>query len=684
VDPSEHEQEKIERLRRAMYSRVYADKLQPRERREMAPPHEEAPEDFVRPEPHFEGSIIAPVGLTIMRNALWWLLGIAVVFFVGATAFFVYYFLFGAGSLPASPNNISIVISGPPQIQGGDNTELQVVVQNHNRAALQGAELVLSYPQGTRSLVNVATNLYSCNSPQNTSDSSLSLPQQRICLGDIPPGGTRQGTVAAIFSGIGGQHQTIKADLEYRLVGSSALFVASTDYDLAFGSSPLSLSVDGNTQTISGQPVQLTVNIASNASAPIKDVLLSAVYPFGFKVKSATPAPASDGFWQLGDLYPGGTKSVVIQGVLTGQSGDDRVFNFTAGTRSTTTVQSIETPLSTLSQHLAISQPFLTLGVSVNGSASSTSAIVVPGDTVNVVVSYQNNLSTPITDAIIVAKLTGTQFDGSTVRSTDGFYRSTDSSMIWNKTTTNGSFTSLAPGEKGTVGFSFQAPTSTQLLGTSAPHVTISINAAGNRVAESGVPETLLSSVTQQVGIATDLEFTAQGLYYSNPFGSTGPLPPKAGTETSYALLFSITNTTNKITNATLTATLPPYVRWLNVCAPAAECPLTGGRFRINPLDSTMTWSIGDIDPGVGLAGVPPKQLVVAIGMTPSTSQVGTTPALLQNISLSGIDDATGNKITIPLKDEITTDLTRVAKSASSLSPGIDAGFTSASAPVVK
>lgn len=679
MEPSEHEQEKIERLRRAMYSRVYADKLKPRERREMQPPAPGAPEDFVRPEPHFEGTIVAPAGLTIMRSVLWWVLGLAVVFFIGAVGFFVYYFMFGSGSLPASPDNISIAISGPPQVQGGDRTELQIVIENRNRAPLQGAELLLTYPDGTRSATADSANQYSCSGPQNTSDSSLSLPQQRICLGDIPAGGTRQGTVSAIFSGIGGQHEAIKADLEYRLAGSSALFVAATNYDLAFGSSPLTVSVDANSQTISGQPLQLTVNVASNASDPIKDVLLSAAFPFGFKVTSASPAPASGSFWQLGDLNPGDTKTVTIQGVLTGQSGDDRVFNFTAGTRSTTTVQTVETPLSVIAQHVTISQPFLGLAVSVNGSsASSSSTIVSPGDTVVVNVNYQNNITTPVTDAIIVAKLSGTQIDGSTVRSTDGFFRSADNSMIWDKTTTKGTLASLSPGDKGTVSFSFQAPTSAQLGGATAPRMSISINAAGNRVGESGVPETLLSSVVDQIGIATDLEYSAQGLYYSNRFGSTGPLPPKAGVETTYALLLTVTNTTNKITNATLTAQLPPYVRWLQKWAPAYE------NVTFNQLDGTMTWNLGDIDPGVGLGGVQPRQLAIAIGFTPSTSQIGTTPALLQNIVLSGIDDSTGNKITLPLSEDVTTDLTRVSKSAQGMTAGIDSGFTSSLAPVVQ
>lgn len=677
MEPSDLEQEKIERLRRAMYSRTLADKLRPRDRRELEPSHESAPDDFVHREAEVERTMVAPRGISAMRNVLSWVLGIAIVFFVAAVGFFFYYFLFGAGSLPASPDNIAISISGPPQVQGGNRTELQIVVQNHNRAPLQNAELVLSYPDGTRSPDLESSSQYSCSGPEGTSDSSLSLPQQRICLGDIAAGGVRQGTIAAIFNGTEGQHQTIKADLEYRLAGSNALFVASSQYDLAYGSSPLSISVDGDTQTISGQPVQLTVNVSSNAAAAIRDVLLSADFPFGFTMKSANPPAGAGNFWQLGDLSPGQKTSVVIQGTLNGQTGDNRVFHFTAGTRATTTDKAIATTLADITQTMTISQPFLGLTVSVNGSASSTT-IVSPGDEVTVNIGYQNNLQTPITNAIIVAKLAGVQIDGTSVHSTDGFYRSSDASMLWDRTTET-ALSSLAPGQKGTLSFTFQMPTADQLKSVNAPKLSLSINAAGNRVGESGVPETLLSNIVQNIGIASELSYTAQGLYYSNPFGSTGPLPPKAGQETTYALVFTVTNTTSKITNAVLTAQMPPYVRWLNRWAPPHES------ISFNQLNGTLTWNIGDIDPGVGLNGVPPRQVAIAVGFTPSTSQIGQVPALLQNVSLTGIDSSTGQKITLPVvPDTVTTDLTKVSKSSQSITAGIDAGFTSTAGTVVQ
>ncbi len=651
-EPSEHDKEKVERLRRAMYSRSLSSKLKERERRPLGQVDEIVSEDFSEHQEHVPGVVVAPRAIGFARTALWWLLGAAILFFIAAMSFFSYYFLFGEGSA-ASSGNINISVSGPPQIEGGARTEFQIVVKNRNKVALQLADLIVTYPAGTRSPTDFSTDLSS----------------QRISLGSIEPGGVRQGTVSAILAGYEGKQATVKVELEYRIQGSSAIFVESSDYGVVFSSSPISLAVEGKRETISGQPVEITVSVASNTNAPVKDVLMSAQYPFGFKFSSASPTPAEGstpqaGLWKMGDLGPGQKRTITIRGTLTGEQGDDRIFRFMTGTRQNTSSTNIETTLAEHSFPISISKPFLGLAVAVN-NVSAPSVTISPGGKVVVSINWQNNLPTAITDAVIVAKLSGLAIDGSTIHSADGFYRSNDNIMLWDKTTSSGALATLTPGARGKVEFSFQMPTSEALAGALNPLLNISVNAAGKRVSEAGVPESLQSSATQKIALASDIELTAQGLYYANPFGSVGPMPPKAGAETTYAIIFTVTNTTNVISEAKVTAHLPPYVRWVGIYSPSSET------VTFNQNDGTITWDIGTIAPGVGLDGTTPRQTAIAIGFTPSTSQIGQEPSLIQNISLSGVDDATKSPITRSVKD-VTTNIQG------------DPGFTSTNATVVK
>jgi hypothetical protein len=659
---SQHEKERIERLRRAMYSRSLSENMHPRERRELEGEHAIVGDDWRRPEPHQEPVRVAPVGIGFGKMLLYWLLGSAIVFFLGAAGFFAYYFSMGGGSLSASPQNINITVAGPPRVAGGEVTELQIAVTNRNKVPLELAELVVKFPSGTRSASDFKTD---------KTEKPL-----RQSLGTIAPGDVRQGTISAVFAGSAGSKASVKVELEYRVAGSNSIYVASTEYPLNFTSSPVSISVDGANEAISGQPSEIAVTIVSNSSMPLRDVLLSAQYPFGFKVNDAIPEASSPGFWALGDLGPGQKKVVTIYGVLTGETGDERVFHFTAGTRKDATKNSVDTALSQIAFHSSISQPFLKLNLAINEISGKT-VTVSPGDKVNVAVNYQNNLTSVIENAVIVAKLSGIEFDGATVRSNDGFYRSTDGVMFWDKATTGGKLERLAPGDKGSVSFSFTMPSTADLQGTLNPRIEISVNAAGNRIAETGVPQVLQSTARGVVAAASDLTLIAEGLYYTNPYGSTGPIPPKANTETTYAIVFTLTNTTNAISGATLTAELPAYVRWLGRHSPPSE------NMTFNQRDGTVTWDIGEIAPGAGLNGAAPRQAAFAIGFTPSASQIGTQPVLLRSIVLKGTDASSTVPITRAIED-LTTNLSRVSKSSSEIIATGDPGFSSANATVVR
>lgn len=648
MEHSSHEDEKIERLRRVMYSRSLSEKLKDNPRRNLEEENLHVGEDWQRPEVETKGSIVAPVSIRTTRIILRWFLYASIAFFIGAAVFFAYYFTLGGGSLPASPGNIAVSVSGPPNVAGGEAVEFQITVSNRNRSALQLADLVVTYPPGTRI----------------SSQTSTDAPSKRVPVGTLESGEVRNIPVKAIFTGAEGQHATVKVELEYRLEGSSAIFVTpASNYEIAFSSSPLSISIDGNSETVSGQPILLTLTVASNSATPIRDVLLSVGYPFGFKFSSAVPAPVRPGIWELGDMLPGKSVRIEIRGTLSGGSGDERIFQTTLGTRKTRDSQNIDTALSGGSYRVVISRPFLDLAVAVNRE-SGANVTVAPGDRMNVSVSWQNNLSTAITDAVIVARLSGLEINGEMVQSTDGFYRSSDSAVLWDKTTTNGALSNLVPGSKGTVEFSFVMPTSDILETLRNPKLIITVNASAKRLSEAGVPENLQAAASQTIKVASNLQISAEGHYYDNPFGSIGPMPPKAGQETTYAILFIVTNTTNKIKNAKLTARLPSYVRSLGVL-PASE------KISFNSTDGTLTWDIGDVESGVGVRGNSPRLAAIGIGLTPSTSQIGQTPSILEDISLSGTDEATGAP-TVVTASNVTTNIQG------------DASFSSANATVVR
>jgi len=470
----------------------------------------------------------------------------------------------------------------------------------------------------------------------------------------------------------------VKVAVEYKLANSNATFTASSDYAFTFSTAPLSLVVDSNDETVSGQQMQMSFGIISNASQPIPDVVLSTTYPFGFKPISSDPAfsnsDAGSLGWHLGTLMPGERKTITLQGTLTGNAGEAKIFHVTAGTMQNT-ASSSATTLADATKAVTVAQPFLSLGLSVDGASSSQAVAVTPGQQVTVNVRYKNNLDVAIDNAVVVAKLSGLPIDGTSIHPNQGFYRSTDSAVLWDKTTTQSDYSSTTPsglaslpsGQDGTLSFTFTVPDSTALAGIPNPTITISVSASGQREGQTGVPVNEQSTISQKIAVASDLQILSQGLYFTNPFGVSGNMPPKAEQETSYAVVLAITNTTNAIKDAKVTATLPPYVRLIgNHYLPSVK------KVSFNGTTGIFTWNVGHIDPGAGLNGVSPRQVIIELGFTPSTSQIGQTPVLLQDITLTGTDTLTGETVTRKPKTSLTTNIAG------------DPGFSSANAEVVR
>lgn len=627
-------EDKIARLKRAMYSRVVANKLVPRDRRVMDALPTTVATDFEKPVEAIGGKVVAPRTINAVRYTLWWVLGAAMLFFLVAVGIFVYYFFFGEGSAVAAPGNVDISIRGPVNVSGGEPAEFQIIVANRNQTPLELADLIVTYPPGTRSPTDLATD----------------LPSQRIALGTIEPGGRRQGTVTAIMVGTEGAHIPVHAEVEYRVLNSSAIFVAKSDYTVTFSASPISIAIEANGEAISGQPMILDATISSNGAAPVKDVLLSVGYPFGYTVQTTNPESASRGFWELGDIKPGETRKIQIRGILTGEAADERVFSFSVGTRRNRSAQIIEVPMSATSHRVAIAKPFIGLTVDVNKQNTGGAAVFAPGDLVNVAVNYVNNLSSAIDDAILVVSMKGLTIDGTSVHTTDGFYRSSDRTVLWDKDTTNGALTHLDPGERGTVHFSFQLPDAKKLANMTDPSFNVVVHAAGKRVDQKGVPETLQAVASTTVKLASSVQFLAQGFYHQNPFGSTGPLPPKVNEETTYAIVWAINNSSNAIKNGKVTATLPSYVRWIGVYSPASE------KISFNVADGTITWNVGDVPAGTGVEGALPRRVAFAVGITPSESQTGQDPALIRFEKFTATDEFAGVAITRTAPD-VTTNI---------------------------
>ena len=547
---------------------------------------------------------------------------------IGISAFFIF-----GGSNVVSSQNIDIRIEGPATINGGEELSLQIAIVNKNNVAMKLTDLLVEYPDGTRSATDIAK----------------ALPRYRESVGTLAPGEIMQKTVKAILFGSEDTRQSVKVTVEYRIDGSNAIFFTEKVYDVTLISAPLSLSVINLNEITSGQEIDFDIVVTSNSSTVIKDALLSVEYPFGFEFIEANPESTfTDNVWDLGDLQPESKKTIKLKGIIVGENEEERTFRFFAGVSSARDEKELEVAFSTILKSIVIKRPFVGVNLALNGDQSSEYISRI-GDKIRADIVWVNNMPVRVDDAEIEVKLKGVPLDRFSIEVDDGFYRSSDNTIVYSRET-NDNLASINPGESGRATFSFAS------LGVSSgnifnnPEITLDVSVKGKRISENQVPQNIDSSITRTIKLVSDLSLVPRAVYKAGPFTNTGSLPPKVEKETTYTIIWTVTNSSNIVDNTKVTATLPSYVRWVGVTSPA------NANISFNPIGGQITWDVGSIKPKADVSSNGQVEVAFQVALLPSLSQIGEALILVNPQTITAFDRFTNTTIS-STKKELTTQL---------------------------
>lgn len=522
----------------------------------------------------------------------------SIIFFVGAAT--LASLLIFSGTNTVSTRNVDVSVSGPTSVRAGEEVTLQVVITNRNAVAMSLTDLLIEFPLGTRS----------------PKDVSVDLPRMRESIGTIEPGASINRTVKAVMFGEAGAPVAVNVTAEYRVPSSNAVFQSTKSYKATISQSPATVTVESLKEVVSGQSTEFTVTVTSNALENITGALLVATYPPGFKFESSTPKPYSgSSVWDLGDIEPNGKRTVKIRGTFTGEDGDDRVIHLTAGTKKKGGDVAIAAPLATMDATLKVAKPFVSVSLGLNGTYAPVVS-VDRGTNVQIDVQWANNLPTRVQNVEIQIKLNGSILNKGSVRTGQGFFRSSDTTVLFSKETDT-RLAIVEPGETGVSSFEL----STLPVGQGSfqsPQIVLSANVKANRSAEGGVIDVVTSSAQATLQVATDLSLTPVLTRVS------GPVPAKVDTATTYSVTWLLQNSANAIANTKVTGVLPSYVTWVgNASSPDAT---------YNDNDRTITWTVGDMNANAS------RSVTYQISLTPSLTQVGGVPTLVGAQKINAFD----------------------------------------------
>lgn len=551
---------------------------------------------------------------------------VAGMFLMGAFLFFLlslaaagYFFYYGGNSV--SVDKIVVSIQGPTTIAGGDTIPLSLAITNTNPVAIENATIEIDFPDGTRDASNVLQ----------------AYPRYTENFGTLPSGASVTRSIKAVVFGEAGQTLSLPVSFSYGTAGSSAVFEKKSSYALAISTTPLSVSVDTLSETVSDKPLTLTLTIRSNATAPLANVVLVGSFPFGFSVVSSS-RPLTNSTFLLGTLMPGSMQTVTLIGTLSGQENEQRVFRFTLGTAPSASDHTPAITYMTQNTTVTISAPFIDTAIILNGDTSNT-AVITPKSYQSAAVSYVNTLSTVVTNATISISISGAAVDYESIRTTSGFYRSSDHTIVFSRDT-DPALAVLAPGASGVGAFTFSTLAADAL--PPAPTIAFTTSVVGTRVGQANVPETVSSSATKVVKVATTVVLTASSLHTSGPFATSGPIPPRVNQATTYTVVWNARNLGNAVADGVVSVTLPSYVSY-------ADTTTGAGTFSYDSSSRAVTWRTGDLTQGASAQGA------FLVSLTPSSSQKGDAPPLTGQASFSGYDRFAGVQIGATA-DPVTTD----------------------------
>ncbi|HVT75115.1 MAG TPA: hypothetical protein VHD69_01700 [Candidatus Paceibacterota bacterium] len=619
----------LDRLKKGLYSRNVRDIETPR--------HDIRQSDDVVPQSwdHTEDHAAQAATLTPERRYAYKIVFIcSALFLVAAFGIAAYTFLSGGNFV--SVDNVDILVEGPATMSGGDRLDLDVTVANKNQTGIQLVDLIAEYPTGTK----------------DPADPSKDLTLTRISMGDIDSQGVAQKSLSSLLYGQEGDVRDIKFTAEYRTAGSNAIFFKEKVYHVTISSSPIIVSIDAMDKVSAGEPFDMTLTISSNTAAPIKDLLLSLDYPFGFSVVSSNPPAAyGDNTWRIGDLAPGAKRSIVIRASASGTDGEEKDIHANVGIQSDDNEREIATTIVTSDHAFVIEKPFLGIDLALDGNRADTASAA--GRTVHADVLWTNNSASQITNARIVAKLSGPVLDRNSVTVSDGgYYDSLTDSVIWEAGRADG-LSTIAPGADGRVSFTLSTLAPSLGSSTADPSVTISVSAQGDRVNEQGAPQSVNTAVSRSIKLASNLALAARAVHSQGSIANDGPIPPRVDQSTTYTLIWTVTNTSNTITGAKVTAILPPYVTWTGTASP------TDANISYDDQTDTVTWLVGDLARNADV-GSGAKQVAFQISLRPSANQIGTVPNLILQQTVTGTDVFTSSTLKNAAPDlstRITSDL---------------------------
>ena len=513
---------------------------------------------------------------------------------------------------------VALAVEAPESASSGEEIEYKVVIENKNNFDLVDARLSFFYPEGSV--------------PLGEDGQPLNSLIQNIDLGDLQSRGKKELVLKTVISGEKGEIKKAKANLIYSPSSFSSVFQKSEEAAVSISGVSVPLTLSAPPSVLPGQRVGISLDLRNETKEDLEDFQIVFSYPDGFVFRKATPLPdGNNDVFNLGSLKAGEGKRITVEGEVSGFEKEGK--RFTASLKKKIGGRYFE--IQKAEVLLTVSSPLLSADVLLNDSKDY---IAGTGDKLRYTLRFANNSNNNFSALELRAKLEGQLFDFSTVKS-DGFFDQSTGTILWNAASTP-LLSNLGPNQDGQVSFEVDLkPDFPKNFGKN-----YSLKVSSLLQTSSVPPDFDLDKITASAELVSrvraNTEFTSRAFYGSPVFPNSGPVPPKVGQKTIYAVHWKIVNEGSDLTNVRVASFLLPGIVWEN----KYNLVPSQSEIRYDPSLGRISWFIPTVPAGTGVIS-PVFEAVFQVGITPSVNQVGQAPEILKEAVLEAIDNFTKESV---------------------------------------
>lgn len=498
-----------------------------------------------------------------------------------------------------SKEELKLEIFGPREAALGQEVEYVVKYKNNGDFRLENPSLVFTAPD------------FSIKDDKIFAKEVLDAEKLG---GAIYPGEEKSYTFKFRVAGKAGEAKIAKASVSYQPKNLSARYESSTTFTTIMKEAPLDLEMDLSSTVEADKSFHLKINYFSNVDWLLTDLRVSVDYPAGYSFSQSSPKSFDKNEWVIPVLNKNQSGTIDIVGQLSGSLDEGKVFRARIGMWKDGQYMQ----LREIEKGARIVKPTVALRQTINGDANYTAK---PGEWLHYEVYYKNVSDKELYNLVLVDSLEGDLFDLGTIKSETGSFRPGDNSLVfdWKQ---NSQLAYLPMANEGKVEFWIKLKDDLSRL--NRPEL-------ANKVMVGPAREDFTTKISSK------LELAQKAFYSDEIFGNTGPLPPQAGTATTYTVTWQAKNYYSNVKEAAVRATLPPEAQFV----PGKIFPeIQTAGLTYNEATREIVWNIGDMAAGQGLVSNP-LNVSFQIAVSPMSSQIGGTAGIIGQAVIKGGDEWT-------------------------------------------